>query len=67
MPWISARCPSSAAPMPPKPNIRPKNTPAIMPTLPGTSSWAKTTMAENAEARMKPMIMLSTPVQNRST
>ena len=31
---------TNAAPIPPKPNIRPKKIPAIIPTLPGTSSWA---------------------------
>ena len=38
-----------------------------MPTLPGTSSWAYTRMAENADARMKPITTLSTPVQARPT
>ena len=47
------------------PNARPKNSPEIMPTLPGTSSCAYTRIAENAEARITPMGTLSTPVQNR--
>ena len=38
-----------------------------MPTLPGTSSWAYTRIAENAEARIRPITTLSTPVQNRFT
>lgn len=38
------------------PKASPKNTPAIMPTLPGTSSWAKTTIAGNAEAISSPAI-----------
>ncbi|CUJ43140.1 Uncharacterised protein [Achromobacter xylosoxidans] len=36
-----------------------------MPTLPGTSSCAYTTMAENADASTTPMTTTSTPVQNR--
>jgi hypothetical protein len=39
--------------------------PDIVPTLPGTSSCASTRMAENAEARMIPMIALSTAHQKR--
>src|SRR5262245_12094940 len=37
-PVMSATCPSSAAPMPPSPNAKPKNRPATVPTRNGTSS-----------------------------
>jgi hypothetical protein len=50
---------------PAAPKAKPKNTPAINPTRPGTSSCAKTTMAEKAEAKIRPMTTLSTPVQNK--
>ena len=39
--------------------------PAIMPTRPGTSSCAKTTMAEKAEAKISPISTTSTMVQVR--
>ena len=42
-----------------------EKSPDIIPTRPGTNSCAKTKMAENAEASTRPMITLSTPVQNR--
>jgi hypothetical protein len=51
----SARRPRAADAMPAHPKARPKKMPEIMPTLPGTSSWAYTRMAENAEARMRPI------------
>ena len=47
--------PIAAAPMPLTPNIRPKKIPAIMPTLPGTSSCANTTIAENADDITSPI------------
>ncbi len=37
---LSASKPSSAAPSPPMPNAKPKNSPDTIPTLPGISSWA---------------------------
>ena len=37
------------------PNAKPKKRPETMPTLPGTSSCAYTTIAGNAEARIKPI------------
>ena len=57
--------PSTAAPRPPKPKARPKNSPAIRPTRPGASSWAKTTIAEKAEEKTNPMATTSAAVQNR--
>ena len=44
---------------------KPEIQPAMAPTRPGTSSCAKTMMAEKAEARMRPMMTVSTRVQNR--
>ena len=41
------------------PNANPKNTPAISPTLSGNSSCAYTRIAENADARMSPMTIVS--------
>ncbi len=55
MPLASATKPSTAAAMPAMPKAKPKKIPAIMPTRPGTSSWAKTTIAGKADERMKPM------------
>ena len=54
-----------AEPMPPNPNIRPKNTPATIPTLSGFKSVAKTTIAEKADAMTSPVMMDMTIVQNR--
>src|SRR5258708_6010587 len=61
----SASCPSKAAPRPAIPKANPKNRPEISPTRPGTSSCANTRIAENADARINPMMTLSTPVQKR--
>src|SRR6267142_779704 len=61
----SANFPSSAAPIPPNPNARPKNVPDIVPTLLGTSSCAKTRIVENADARINPITTLKIPVQNK--
>ena len=55
-----------AAPMPPAPNARPKKRPEIVPTRPGTSSCANTTMAEKADASTTPMMTVRMRVQNRS-
>jgi hypothetical protein len=55
------------APIPPAPKANPKNSPATRPTWPGIRSCAKTRIAENAEARMKPMTSTRTVVQNRLT
>src|SRR3954453_7934109 len=60
----SASQPSAAAPRPAIPNENPKNSPEIMPTLPGTRSCAKTTIAGNADARINPIATVSGPVQN---
>ncbi len=49
---------------PPTPNENPNDRPETMPTLPGANSWANTTMAGKAEARIRPMITVSGPVQN---
>ena len=51
---LSANQPKKADPKPPKPNISPKNMPAIRPTLSGIRSVAYTTMEENAEAIISP-------------
>src|SRR6266404_313723 len=61
----SANFPSSAAPIPPNPNASPKKNPETVPTLPGTSSCAKTRIVENAEARISPITTLKIPVQNK--
>ena len=50
----SASHPKNAEPMPPSPNISPKNTPATSPTLSGIKSVAYTTIEENAEAIIRP-------------
>lgn len=62
---MSASLPSAAAPIPPMPKAKPKNRPDTVPTLPGTSSYANTRIAENAEARITPIITVRIPVQNR--
>ena len=51
---LSANQPKKAEPKPPKPNISPKNIPAINPTLSGIKSVAYTTIEEKAEAIIKP-------------
>ena len=61
----SASAPRTAAPNPAIPKAKPKNRPAIIPTLPGTSSCAYTRIAENADARIRPITTLSTPVHSR--
>ena len=53
-------------PMPPTPKAKPKKMPAIMPTRPGTSSCANTTIAEKADDRIRPMMHVRMLVQNRS-
>src|SRR5687768_2006768 len=55
----SASTPSNAEPTPPIPNAKPKNSPDIVPIFPGISSWAYTRIAEKAEARIKPIIILN--------
>src|SRR5829696_5994224 len=55
MPVTSASAPSAAAPTPARPNDSPKNSPEIVPTLPGTRSIAYTTIAEEADARVSPI------------
>src|SRR4051812_10995049 len=62
----SASQPRTAAPTPPIPNANPKNSPATIPTRLGSSSWAYTMIAENADARIRPIGTVSTVVQNRS-
>ena len=42
--------------MPPAPNAKPKKIPAIIPTRPGISSGAKTTIAGNAELITIPIV-----------
>ncbi len=59
--------PNNAAPIPAIPNAKPKNKPEIAPTLPGSSSWANTRIAENAQDNTIPMMTESTPVQNNPT
>ena len=49
------------------PNAKPKNNPAIVPTLPGINSCAYTRIAENADDRINPITTVSTLVQNKST
>ncbi len=49
------------------PKAKPKNNPAIKPTLPGINSWAYTSIAEKAEARIKPIKTVNTLVQNKET
>lgn len=60
---LSANHPKKAEPMPPSPNINPKKMPAIIPNLSGIKSVAYTTMAENAEAIISPVITAITIVQ----
>ncbi len=64
---LSANAPSNAEPMPPIPKAKPKNKPAIKPTLPGINSCAYTNMAENAEAKINPIKTVSTDTQNKGT
>lgn len=52
----SATAPNTAEPIPPIPNMNPKNNPATKPILSGIRSVAYTKMAENAEAMIKPII-----------
>ncbi len=47
------------------PKAKPKNSPETIPTRPGSSSCANTMMAGNAEARMRPMMIVSTAVISR--
>src|ERR1700685_1341967 len=61
----SASQPRSAAPNPATPNANPKHRPEIIPTFPGTNSCAYTTITENADARIRPMITLRISVQNK--
>src|SRR5579864_2047577 len=61
----SASLPRRAAPMPPRPNARPKKNPETVPILPGNSSCAKTKIVENADARINPITTLRMLVQNR--
>src|SRR5690349_18588798 len=63
----SARLPSTAEPRPPIPNARPKKSPAISPTFPGTSSVAYTSIAENAEEMMSPITMDNATVRPKET
>lgn len=51
IPIWSASAPSAAAPSAPIPKAKPKTNPATMPTFCGSTSCAKTTIAENAEER----------------
>ena len=67
MPYRSATDPSTAAPMPPMPNAKPKKSPDTAPILPGMSSWANTRIAEKADARISPMRKLKIPVHNKPT
>ena len=62
---MSASQPKKAEPMPPKPNIKPKKIPAIIPTLSGIKSVAYTTIAEKAEAITNPVITAITKVPNK--
>src|SRR5690242_8178032 len=61
----SASQPRPAAPSPAIPKAKPKQRPEIIPTLPGTSSCAYTTITENAEARIRPITTLRISVQNK--
>jgi hypothetical protein len=60
----SATAPKTADPIPPIPNINPKNNPATNPILLGKRSVAKTKMAENAEAMINPIKTANVIVQN---
>ena len=62
---LSASMPSTAEPKPPIPNAKPKNNPETIPTLPGNNSCAYTRIAENADAIIMPINMLSTQVKNK--
>lgn len=64
---LSASHPKKAEPSPPKPNISPKNIPAIIPTLSGIRSVAYTTIDENAEAIISPERKQNIMVQVRLT
>ena len=50
---LSASQPKKAEPIPPSPNMSPKNTPEMRPTLSGIMSVAYTTIEENADAMMR--------------
>ncbi len=52
--------------MPPAPKAKPKKIPAIIPTRPGISSCANTTIAEKADEKISPTSTVSTTVQVRS-
>src|SRR6202012_1104907 len=52
-------------PNPPIPKAKPKNNPEIIPILPGISSCAYTSIAENADEIITPIITDNAPVQNR--
>lgn len=61
----SASHPKKAEPSPPRPNISPKNIPAISPTLSGIRSVAYTTIDEKAEAMTSPDMNAIKTVQPR--
>ena len=61
----SANLPKTAEPKPPIPKARPKNNPAISPTFPGTRSVAYTSIAEKADAMIRPMITDKIAVHNK--
>lgn len=54
--------PKTAEAIPPMPKAKPKKSPEMSPNLDGSSSCAYTKMAEKAEERIKPIIMLNTHV-----
>ena len=62
---LSASQPKKAEPKPPKPNIKPKNTPDIMPILSGIRSVAYTTIDEKAEAMIRPAMKVQIMVSGR--
>src|SRR5690606_40013322 len=49
------------------PNAKPKNSPAMVPTLPGTRSVAYTKIAEKADEMITPITIASTAVINNPT
>lgn len=64
---LSASHPKNAEPMPPRPNMRPKKTPEIIPILSGIRSVAYTTIDENADEITRPMMTDRTMVQKQFT
>ena len=64
---LSASHPKKAEPIPPNPKFKPKNKPAIIPTLFGFNSVAYTNIAENADEITNPIITASIIVRVKFT